>query len=186
VPNHFFMNHSMCVCNLCCDGKSHQGTVRYFRASPAGRRRVSNRRPSQAYSHKATYAVKKAVDLNEETGAALDVLEDEVSALLKLFRCGPHIVRIIDVFEEKTHIYIIMGEMMEHTKSGIAAVFGIDAADSEVNMIGFATIGTCDLGPTKTLNSEMTLTLLTAVKLSWCPVGTLDRRLGQPECCCSI
>ena len=135
---------------------------------------------------KATYAVKKAVDLNEETGAALDVLEDEVSALPKLFRGGPHIVRIIDVVEVKTHIYIIMGEMMEHTKSGIAAVFGIDAADSEVNMIGFPTIGTCDLGPTKTLDSEMTLTLLTAVKLSWCPVGTVDRRLGQPECCCSI
>ena len=181
------MNHSMCVRNLCCDGKSHHGTVRYFRASPAGRRRVFNRRPSQAYSHKATYAVKKAVDLNEETGAALDALEDELSVLLKLFCGGPHIaVRIIDVFEEKTHIYIIMGEMEEHTKSGIAAVFGIDAADSEVNMIGFPTLGTCNLGPTKTLDSEVTLTLLTAVILSWRSVGTLDRRLGQPECCCSI
>ena len=58
---------------------------------------------------KATYAV-KAVDLNKVTGAARDALEDEVSAL-KLLRGGPHIVRLIDVFEEKTHIYIIMEEM---------------------------------------------------------------------------
>ena len=50
------------------------------------------------------------MDLNKVPDAAREALADEVSAL-KLLRGGPHIVRLIDVFEEKTHTFLIMEEM---------------------------------------------------------------------------
>jgi serine/threonine protein kinase len=37
-------------------------------------------------------------------------LKDEIAAL-KLLRGGPHIVRLYDVFEEKTHTFIVMEVM---------------------------------------------------------------------------
>jgi serine/threonine protein kinase len=58
---------------------------------------------------KATFAV-KAVDLRKVQDQARDALEDEISAL-KLLRGGPHIVRLIDVFQEKNHIFMVMEEM---------------------------------------------------------------------------
>ena len=42
--------------------------------------------------------------------AAVEALTDEISAL-RLLRGGPHIVQLFDVFEEKTHVYMVMEEM---------------------------------------------------------------------------
>jgi calcium/calmodulin-dependent protein kinase I len=62
--------------------------------------------------HKLTkemYAVKD-VNLDKLEDVARTGLQDEISAL-KLLLGGPHIVRLIDVFEEKSRVYMVMEEM---------------------------------------------------------------------------
>ena len=62
--------------------------------------------------HKLTkemYAVKD-VNLAKLEDVARAGLQDEISAL-KLLLGGPHIVRLIDVFEEKSRVYMVMEEM---------------------------------------------------------------------------
>lgn len=55
------------------------------------------------------YAVKD-INTSELLDNAKSSLKDEIAAL-KLLRGGPHIIRLLDVFEEPEHTYVIMEEM---------------------------------------------------------------------------